>query len=172
MMKKSIIIIPIILIFLSACMSREVNEDEQATSNQDDKYQNIDSRVLWINQNLEEHASKISEAFEDYHIDGTLVKRCFYIEIENERDAADVYELYYDDDGSLIYAEITHYRSLLYTAYFHKDKLIYVYFHESSELNGDYKHIESLIKEDQLYSVFLDDERLILDYAYKNSSQP
>ncbi len=142
MMKKSIIIIPIILILLFAFMSREVNEGDQAISNQEDKYQNIDSRVLWIKQNLEEQASNISETFEDYRIEGTLVKRYFYIEIENEYDAADIYELYYDDDGSLIYAEIAHYRSFLYSAYFDKDELVYVYFDESSELNGDYKHIE------------------------------
>lgn len=130
----------------------------------------IDERVSWIIKNEESQIATEYESFEDFRIQSELVRR--YFVLEYVQDEPTIYYLYYDNCGSLIFAEIAHYRSYLYSIYFDKDELLYVYWDENSNLNGDLANVESLIEEDSNYSVILDDVKEILEYAYKASTQP
>lgn len=80
------------------------------------------------------------------------------------------YDLYYNEQGKLIYAEITHYRGPLYSIYYHKDELMHVevgpFYEGGLSVNGDMADVEATIKKDSDYAFILEDNSLCLEYAY------
>ncbi len=125
--------------------------------------QKIDSRVAKIKNSLN------YEYYKDYYDKGILVFRYFKHDFDKELSAE--YNLYYDEQGKLIYAEITHYRGVLYSIYFHNDELLHVevgpFFEGGPYINGGMENVKAVIKKDSSYAFVLDDISLCLEHAYK-----
>jgi len=141
-------------------------ENSLAESDIDDIMQNIDERVLKINENL---VCPDGDTFSKDCYDGEiLVYRRFACYFDHESSAS--YILYYDEYGYLIYADITHYRGALYSIYFHNDKLLHVevgpFLTGESFINGGIENVESVIKKDDFYLFVLEDITICLEKAY------
>jgi len=96
----------------------------------------IDNRVDWILERLwndpymrteytalEFFAFRNTGDYEELYYGDSIISRTggeYCIEIEG----AIVYELYYDEDGHMIFADITQYRHPAYCIYFHNDAVI------------------------------------------------
>lgn len=126
---------------------------------------NIDDRVSWIKECSKSFICKEGEGCWDCYDGNSLVHRSFFYNFDHESFV--VYNLYYDEFGNLIYADIAHYRSTLYSIYFHNDGLLYAYVDKGSYINGDLAHVEAVIKEDANYAFILEDLALCLEHAYK-----
>ena len=123
----------------------------------------IDSRVTKV-----KHITNY-EYGKDYYDKDILVYRYFKHVFGKESLAG--YDLYYDEQGKLIYAEIAHYRDALYNIYFHNDELLHVEVGPFGDgdpyINGDMANVKSVIKKDPSYSFVLEDLSLCLGHAYK-----
>jgi hypothetical protein len=79
--------------------------------------------------------------------------------------------LYYNEEGKLIYAEITHYRGATYCIYFHDDELLYTkvgpFFDGELFIDGNMKDVEETIGKDSSYEFVRKDILFCLDCAYK-----
>lgn len=124
----------------------------------------IDSRVKEVNDKLNH------EFYKDYY-DGDILMYHYFERGVDEQDSYANYHLYYNEQGKLIYADITHYRGALYSIYFHNDELLHVEVGPSSEgglsINGDMANVKAVIKKDPHYAFVLEDNSLCLEYAYK-----
>ncbi len=143
----------------------EESNNENVKVNNTEIIQKIDERVSWIKKNNDYQIVTEYENFEEFYIQNELVRRYFFIEPEQEKLC--IYYLYYDEFGVLILSEVTHYRSYAYSIYFDKDEAIYIYWDENSKLNGDLEDHEG----DDLYSMILDDVKVSLDYAYRDTTK-
>lgn len=143
---------------ISACSQ---NADK---SNESNKVEEIDEEISRIIESNKDFVCVEYENFEEYYLNGELIRRSFLSEFENESYA--IYNLYYDSNGSLMLAEVAHYRSFLYSIYFNEDTPIYVYWDKFSNLNGNIEHVKSLIKENSDYVLILNDVEVILERAY------
>jgi len=125
--------------------------------------QKIDSRVKKVNDSLN------YEYYKDHYDRNILVYRNFSRGVESE--SFTDYSLYYDEQGKLIYADISHYRGALYSIYFHDDGLLHVEVGPFSEgelfINGDMANVKAVTKKDPSYAFVLEDISLCLEQAYK-----
>ena len=125
--------------------------------------QKIDSRVRKVNDSLND------EFYKDHYEKDVPIFRYFKRGVGQESLAE--YYLYYNKQGKLIYADITHYRDALYSIYFHNDELLHVEVGPFSEgglfINGGMENIKEVIKKDPSYAFVLEDSSLCLEYAYK-----
>lgn len=123
----------------------------------------IDSRVKKVNDRLN------GEFYKDHYDKDILMFRYFERGVEQESFAR--YYLYYNEQGKLIYADITHHRGALYSIYFHNDELLHVEVGPFVEgglfINGDVANVEAVIKKDPSYDFVMKDNSLCLEYAYK-----
>lgn len=145
--------------------ANNTSSSEKSKKVDDEVIVQLDERVSWIMKKEESQSATKHESFEDFHIQSELVRRYFVLEYVQSEPTT--YYLYYDNCGALIYAEIAHYRSYLYSIYFDKDEVLYVYWEENLNLNGDLAYVESHIEENSNYSVILDDVKEIFEYAYR-----
>jgi len=123
----------------------------------------IDKRVSWIEK-------RINHQWYNEHRDGniTIYK---YIDYDADEESFSV-SLYYNDEGKLIYAVITHYRAEVYSIYFDNDELLYVEVGPYSIDGGVY--IEGGITDVQVaitkyphYAFVLNDLAICLSHAYQ-----
>ena len=125
----------------------------------------IDSRVKEVKGRLN------YEFYKDHYDRDIPVFRYFNRGVVEQDSYAD-YCLYYNEQGKLIYADITHYRGALYSIYFHDDELLHVEVGPFSEgglfIKGDMANVKAVIKKDPSYAFVLEDNSLCLEYAYKN----
>ena len=123
----------------------------------------IDSRVKKVNDRLN------YEIREDYYDGDILIFRYFDNDMEQESYAQ--YCLYYNEQGKIIYADITHYRGALYSIYYHNDELLHVevgpFFEGGLFINGNMADVKAVIEKDPSYDFVLEDNSLCLEYAYK-----
>jgi hypothetical protein len=146
----------------------------------------IDDRVEWIIRglgqfihkegafwggNFEGFAYTTNDGFADYYDDGILVYRRF-IQVYDEYRFV-WYNLFYDEYGNLIYANITHYRGASYFIHFHNDDLLHVKvgpFSSSKEapfIDGGLQHAKGIIEEHPYFVFVLEDLAVCLENAYK-----
>ncbi len=92
----------------------------------------VDKRLQWIYEHNDDFTSLHNEDPENNistntYNENQLIRRTFsYSFDETDEEEFAVYSLFYDAKGSLIYADIAHYRSWLYNMYFYNDKLLHV----------------------------------------------
>jgi len=125
--------------------------------------QKIDSRVTKVKDSLN------YEFYKDHYDRDILVFR--YFDHDLDKESFTEYFLYYDEQGKLIYAEITHYRDAAYSIYFHNDELLHVeagpFFDGGPYINGDLANVKAVINKVSSYAFVLDDIALCLEHAYK-----
>lgn len=125
--------------------------------------QNIDSRVKKVKE-------RINYNFYKDHYDGDILM-FRYFENGIEQKSLTGYCLYYDEQGKLIYADITHYRAAAYSIYYYNDELLHVEVGPSYEggvsINGDMADVKAAIKKDPVYAFVLEDHSFCLQHAYK-----
>lgn len=126
--------------------------------------QKTDSRVKKVKDRLN------GELYKDYYDGDILMFR--YFENGTEQESFTAYWLYYDEQGKLIYADITHYRGAAYSIYFYNDELLHVEvgpfsYEDDLSINGDMADVKDVIKKDSHYAFVLEDNALCLEYAYK-----
>lgn len=124
-----------------------------------------------VMQKIDFQVKKIKDRInfnKDYYDEDIPVFRHFENGIEQEFYTQ--YYLYYNEQGKLIYAEITHYRGASYSIYYHKDELLHVevgpFYKGGLFINGDMADVETVIKKDSDYAFVLEDNSLCLEYAY------
>ncbi len=124
----------------------------------------IDSRVKKINDGLNH------ELYKD-HYDGDILMYHYFDRGVSEQDSYADYCLYYDEQGKLIYADISHYRGALYSIYFYNDELLHVevgpFYEGGISIKGDMKNVKDVIKKDPSYEFVLEDSSLCLEQAYQ-----
>lgn len=107
--------------------------------------------------------------YEDYYDGDTIMFRHFNRDVET--DSFTEYYLYYNEQGKLIYADITHYRAAAYSIYYYNDELLHVEVGPSYEggvsINGDMADVKAAIKKDPEYAFVLEDHSFCLQHAYK-----
>ena len=129
--------------------------------------QGIDSRVSWIKERINYRGHRA-------HYDGdVMIYRGFYEGVDE--DSFVTYAFYYDENGSLIYVEISHYRSALYDIYFHNDTLLYVTVGPFSYsggpfIDGDISDVQTVIAEAPQYAFVLEDLAFCLSNAYQSNT--
>ena len=89
----------------------------------EDIIQSIDDRVSWIFENYRDFVYIRAEERNDFY-DNDLLAYRLGDEYLGKFDEIVSYDLFYDIDGRLIYAEIPQYRQTSYSIYFHNDTLI------------------------------------------------
>ena len=123
----------------------------------------IEARVKQVKDRLN------GEFYRDHYDRDNLMFRHFDRGVEGESLA--VYDLYYDEKGKLIYADITHYRGALYSIYFHNNELLHVEVGPFSEgglsINGGMEKVEAVIKKDSSFNFVQEDISSCLESAYK-----
>ena len=134
----------------------------------------VKSAVREIDLQVKKIKNRINYSYDKDYYDGNIpVFRQFENIIDQETYAQ--YELYYNNQGKLICAEITHYRGPLYSIYYHKDKLLHVevgpFYDGGISVNGDMVDVENAIKKDSHYAFILEDNSLCLEYAYSPLEQ-
>ena len=115
----------------------DTNTSTINTESIEDTIQIINDRVDWVNEHLwndpylrteftplEYFTLKDSELHQDYYDGESLVFRVGGIEYYDKLEGGIGYGLYYDEDGRMIYAEITQYRYFSYSIYFNNDALL------------------------------------------------
>ncbi len=123
----------------------------------------IDARVKEVKDRLN------GEFYRDHYDRDNLMFRYFDRGLEGESLA--VYDLYYDEQGKLIYADIAHYRGALYSIYFHNNELLHVEVGPSLEgglsINGGMEEVEAVVKKDSSFNFVQEDISSCLESAYK-----
>ena len=123
----------------------------------------IDARVKEVKDRLN------GEFYRDHYDRDNLMFRYFDRGVEGESLA--VYDLYYDEQGKLIYADIAHYRGALYSIYFHNNELLHVEVGPSLEgglsINGGMEEVEAVVKKDSSFNFVQEDISSCLESAYK-----
>jgi len=106
--------------------SAETSLITSTSSAVDEEMQIIDNRLLWLHENSANFTSREEGMYTDTYDGNALVCRYFSLESNDSHpDVAGAYSLYYDENGKVIYAEIAHYRSLMYNLYFTADTLLH-----------------------------------------------
>lgn len=125
--------------------------------------QKVDSRVKTIKDKIKDNFCK------DYY-DGDVPIFRYFENDNNEQESVTEYGLYYDEQGKLIYADITHYRGALYSIYFYNDELLHTEVGPFSEgelsINGDMADVEAVVKKDHSYTFVQEDISFCLEHAY------
>lgn len=171
-------LIIILLIFFTKCKQNSYLNADAVNNNVESGEITSESRdVKSIMQNIDLQVKKIKNRinfnFNKEYYDGDIpVFRHFENGMEQEMFTQ--YYLYYNEQGKLIYAEITHYRGALYSIYYHKDELLHVevgsFSYEGDlSINGDIADVETVIKKDSDYAFILEDNSLCLRNAYSPS---
>lgn len=170
-------LIIILLIFFTKCKQNSyLNADAVNNNVESGDITSESSDVKSIMQNIDLQVKKIKNRinfnFNKEYYDGDIpVFRHFENGIEQQ--SFTQYDLYYNEQGKLIYAEITHYRGALYSIYYHKDGLLHVevgpFYEGGLSINGDMADVETVIKKDSHYAFILEDNSLCLEYAYSPS---
>ena len=158
-MKKTRVIIAVLILLVAIvsaftiidCYRNRPANDADVVKN---IMQDIDNRVVWVQARIE------YKWYEDHYDDDTVIYRS--LEQGAEDDSLTSYYLYYDERGKLIYAEIAHYRSALYSIYFHDDQLLHVEVGPFSYagglfIHGDISNVQVVITEDPSYAFVLED---------------
>jgi hypothetical protein len=127
--------------------------------------QDIDNRVMWINELIDQ------KWYEDHYDGDTVIYRYFDKGVD-EDESLTLYDLYYDERGKLIYADIAHYRDVHYSIYFHDNLLLHVelghfQYAGGSFKGGDISNVQVIISEDPFYTFVLEDLAFCLSHAYK-----
>ncbi len=127
----------------------------------------IDKRVASTKEKLN------SDYYREFYEENVLIYRFAEYYVDDETKI--FFDLYYDDLGKLIFADITHYRGAAYTMYFENDELLYVNvgpFSTDSNIyaKGGIKEVNEAIAKDNHYSYILEDIDLCLNYAYNNET--
>ena len=130
--------------------------------------QYIDERVAWIIDNKQNFTYKRSDFHEDYYHENSLVYRLFNIEVDTDG-GADRYILFYDENGNIIFGDIGHYRSTMYSIYFHNDSILYVVI--GTIFKGDLEQVKNKIKENDKYAFIIEDIELCLKHAYDGNAK-
>jgi len=122
----------------------------------------INERVLWIEEHrgltdgiYEDFIYIKGDEYTDYYNDETIILRNGFEKYHEVIEGGIFYDLYYDNDGCLIYAYVTRYRSLTYNIYFHNDSFIRLII---GELTYEPEYI---LNDEMIYAI-----NLCLDNAY------
>ncbi len=111
---------------------------------------------------------KINQNFYKDHYDGDI-PMFRYFENGIGQESFTEYGLYYDEQGKLIYADITHYRGASYSIYYHNEELLHVevgpFFEGGLSINGDMANVKTVIKRDPDYAFVLEDNSLCLEHG-------
>ena len=135
----------------------------QSLSSDDDSIlimlQNIDARVAEIVEHKDEFTCiyRDNSVYKEYYNRGTIVYREggeFYEVIEG----GVVYRLYYDDSGSLVFADVAQYRHPSYCIYFNEDSVIRL------SVGYPYSEEEHVFDDNMMHAI-----ALCLDNAYKST---
>lgn len=153
----------------------DLEVDVSALSTEDDigkTIQDINDRVLWINENLENLVCKDFDGYDDYYNENQLVLRKIFYKFSDEPYSPYAwYELYYNEFEKVIYADIFHYRAAVYDMYFHNSLLLYTevgpFKTGGTFVNGDINQIEEAISKEEFFIFVLQDIEICLEYAYK-----
>lgn len=113
----------------------------------------IDSRVKKINDRL-------NGEYDRDHYDGDVLM-FRHVERGTEGESFTNYDLYYDKQGNLIYADITHYRDAMYEIYFHNNELLYV---EVGPIRGGMENVAAVMKKDPAYAFVQEDIGVCLEH--------
>lgn len=165
-----------LFIFAFGCGPKESSDSSMLSNDKlslDSSKHFSDKDIKNIMQKIDFRVEKIKDGinhnfYKDYYDGDVPMFRYFKNGIEQE--SLTEYCLYYDEQGKLIYADITHYRGASYSIYYYNDELLHVEvgpFYESGlSINGDMADVETVIKKDTSYAFVLEDNSLCLEYAY------
>ena len=128
----------------------------------------IDSRVFWIKEQLKYYDT-------DNYFDGnTMIFKSVFTDLDGDESSVS-YDLYYDPDGKLVYAEIAHYRYAHYSIYFQNDSLFHVevgpFTTGGVSVNGGLTDVKAVIEKDEQFSFVLEDIAACSESAYSDISR-
>ena len=126
--------------------------------------QDINSRVSWIKKLIDNQWY-----YDHYYFDG-VIYRYFCKGIEDN--SLITYYFYYDEYEKLIYAEIAHYRTALYSISFHSNELFHVKvgpfdYSGGAFIDGNISDVQIVIAENPSYAFVLEDLAFCLSHAYQ-----
>ena len=126
----------------------------------------IDERRSWIEDNFGNLTLKDDGERRDYLEGDHLAYRQFYIngDIEPYDERFTSFTLYYDSTGSLIYAEVGHYRSHGFSIYLKEGQIFYIGF---GPVDGYFRYAREVIEGDERAAFMLEDIDICLDNAYQ-----
>ncbi len=111
-----------------------------------------------------------SEEYDSHFFEDNLVYIDFRLDDEKEKTVG--YDLFYDENENLIYAEI--YRDTnIYNLYFNNDELRYVrmdygpFCDAAPYGNINIEYVKEIVNEYPVYEYVLDDIKVCFEYAYK-----
>ncbi len=131
---------------------------------------NLSLKLSSIDQIVEETKTLQHNLYTGVDEKGVLQYKNVFYYVDEETNT--YFDLYYDELGKLIFADITHYRGPLYEMYFENDKILYTEvgpFTTESDvfIKGGLEEINTAIAKDEKYSFVLEDIDLCLKYAYQ-----
>ena len=126
----------------------------------------IDERRSWIDDNFGNLTCKDDGDRCDYLEDDHLAYRQFYInsDIKPYDERFTSFSLYYDSTGSLIYAEVGHYRSHGFSIYLKEGQIFYIGY---GPVDGYFRYAREVIEGNERAAFMLEDIDICLDNAYQ-----
>ena len=134
----------------------------------------INDRVLWIiehrgsprqNSNEGRFCGTLTfidnDVYQDYYDGSTLVYREGGVEYYDKLEGAVMFDLYYDNEERLVYAEITQYRYHTYSIYFFDEKILFLIVGSNHDEEG-----WRCLKENELDEYMKNAVNLCLENAY------
>ena len=128
----------------------------------------IDSRVSSIKAELKNYW------YNDYFDGDIRIFHSIYTGSDDD-DSTAFFEMYYDENGKLIFVEITHYRYAQYSIYFQNDALFYVkvgpFTSDGVSISGNLDDVKTAIEKDEQFAFVLEDIAVCLESAYSVISE-
>lgn len=151
--------------------SPDSNDNLELVSSEELSDEEIRNIIHETKSRVRKVKDRINHEYYKDHYDGDILMYR-YVERGVESESYTGYDLYYDEKGKLIYADIAHYRDALYSIYFYNDELLHVKMGPSSNksrvfINGGMENVKSVIKKRPGYAFVLEDISYCLENAYE-----